>query len=808
LYKLKIENRYGRFLGIIALLLYCCYRFPPFVYASPALNVADGSLILQVKVHATVDFQPSGDRARLNGFATDGRSVFIVDSHGARIFKVGVDAADVNAELWLDVSQHLPLNYLHFQPVEGGIRSLAFHPEFESNGKFYTSQLVREDKWLSTPFFVGPSDQKTEFDSVLIEWTIDDAFAPEPHVENIREVLRIAGATAHPIKQIAFNPYIEKGERDYGLLYISHADGALTPESLGGQRLDAFGKILRINPLAFEDKPFQIPSDNPYLDTGHLLETYAIGLRNPHHLSFTQNGNLLIADIGAKNVEEINLISSGANYGWLDREGTYRYLEYQRETGIAPLEPNDQLSQFTYPVAQFLHNPNYGLGIAIAGGYSIENGSPLSDHYLFAEFATSGEIYYIHLDDIEGAVTQGEASVLTQARVYRAKIQFDHDSSDDTAPLNMNNFLQVFQQSPYYPSDTNRADLRFGRGPMNEIYVSSKQNNTIYLITNSVNPQVTNEDQTIHADPTNLTLQITDSQPTKDSVFSVPIPVELSASISANRLSLSWTIDNEEQLGQIDGYNVYIDGEYNATVFDTNFQQMLEHGVRYTYQVSSFVNESREFSPLSAPFVVENISTQGEESQLSVVDFPAPRNLRLDSLNNPTAIAWDMGDSVDRPSKFNIYIDGVYSETVLTSRYVFGPDIVAGQALSAVAIYELASGVLRFSERSGEVEVPVTEQIVFGQSDSVVNTGFVPSNLKVVSTENALLLSWSESRHENGIHGYNIYRNGNFLYTVVGGTTFLDTSPMENNLYSYSVVAISGDRVFSTHSAEQSIFWQ
>jgi len=235
---------------------------------------------------------------------------------------------------------------------------------------------------------------------------------------------------------------------------------------------------------------------------------------------------------------------------------------------------------------------------------------------------------------------------------------------------------------------------------------------------------------------------------------------------------------------------------------------MLEHGVRYTYQVSSFVNESREFSPLSAPFVVENISTQGEESQLSVVDFPAPRNLRLDSLNNPTAIAWDMGDSVDRPSKFNIYIDGVYSETVLTSRYVFGPDIVAGQALSAVAIYELASGVLRFSERSGEVEVPVTEQIVFGQSDSVVNTGFVPSNLKVVSTENALLLSWSESRHENGIHGYNIYRNGNFLYTVVGGTTFLDTSPMENNLYSYSVVAISGDRVFSTHSAEQSIFWQ
>ena len=137
-----------------ALVLYCCCGFLPFVSASPALDVADGSLSLQVKVHATVDFQSGGDHAKLNGFATDGRSVFVVDSHGARLFKMTGDGADVHAELWLDASQHLPLNYLHLDPVEGGIRSLAFHPEFESNGKFYTSQLVHEDKMLSTPFYV------------------------------------------------------------------------------------------------------------------------------------------------------------------------------------------------------------------------------------------------------------------------------------------------------------------------------------------------------------------------------------------------------------------------------------------------------------------------------------------------------------------------------------------------------------------------------------------------------------------------------------------------------------------------------
>jgi len=70
-----------------------------------------------------------------------------------------------------------------------------------------------------------------------------------------------------------------------------------------------------------------------------------------------------------------------------------------------------------------------------------------------------------------------------------------------------------------------------------------------------------------------------------------------------------------------------------------------------------------------------------------------------------------------------------------------------------------------------------------------------------------LQLSWSRSTHERGIHGYNIYRNGAYIDTVVDATTFLDVPSIGNELYSYSVVAISGDGTFSTHSAEQSIVW-
>lgn len=373
----------------------------------------------------------------------------------------------------------------------------------------------------------------------------------------------------------------------------------------------------------------------------------------------------------------------------------------------------------------------------------------------------------------------------------------------------MNNFLQVFKQSPHYRSDTNRADLRFGRGPKNEIYVSSKQNNTVYLITNSVHPQPANEDQSIQPSPISPTLQNSNAVPTTDLVFPAPTPtpIELSANISANRLSLSWTIDNEGQLDLIDGYNVYIDGEYKATVHDTNFQQVLEQGATHTYQISSFISESREFSPLSASLLVENISTQVDETLLFLVDFPAPQNLRLDALNNQAAIVWDMEDSAIRPSKYNIYINDIYSETVLTDRYEFSAEAVAGQAVSAVAVYEIESDELRFSERSGEIEIPEAEQITFDQTDSVGDIGFVPKNLVVLSTGIALQLSWSRSTHDSGIHGYNIYRNGTYLNTVVDATTFSDVPSIGNDLYSYSVVAISGDGTFSTHSAEQSIFW-
>ena len=58
-----------------------------------------------------------------------------------------------------------------------------------------------------------------------------------------------------------------------------------------------------------------------------LKEIYAYGFRNPHTFSFNRDklGNirLLVGDIGRANIEEINLVENGGNYGWPEREGTF-----------------------------------------------------------------------------------------------------------------------------------------------------------------------------------------------------------------------------------------------------------------------------------------------------------------------------------------------------------------------------------------------------------------------------------------------------------------------------------------------------
>ncbi len=455
------------------------------------------NLEVHLQPYVTLPDATSGAAPRINAMATAGGRTFVIEELDARIYEIVQTQNGPQAELFFDVEAAVAnatgRGIDHTNTFHGGLRSVAFHPDFESNGLFYTSAMEQRPNNGGAHRYLSDVADPIVADSVLIEWRANLATG-QPISTSYREVFRVGMPVYdHPIKQITFNPYARSNDPDYGLLYIAHGDGSVkSAEVGGGQNNDALGKILRIDPTQNGNAPFSVPSSNPFVgQAGMLDEVYSLGHRNPHHLSFGMVGGeavLFAAEPGRDNVEEINIIEPGRDYGWPQREGTFVHLaEGGIATGVAPLPANDATFGFTYPATQVGHEGPTGSTFvkqAIAGGFPVLNGSPLSGQYLFSDFAESGTLYHSGLVQLTTAITSGAPNALSQAPVGVVKIKFDHDGDPSTTALDRVNLVDVFNDSPLY--ETTRADVRFGQGPGGELYITSKRNNTIYLVTSSL----------------------------------------------------------------------------------------------------------------------------------------------------------------------------------------------------------------------------------------------------------------------------------------------------------------------------------
>ena len=222
-----------------------------------------------------------------------------------------------------------------------------------------------------------------------------------------------------------------------------------------------------------------------------------------------------MGDIGRSNIEEVDLVTPGSNYGWTKREGTFVHKQgtiYPPNAnpnagyiyGVSALPSNEATvgvdaygTRYTYPVAQYDHNgTNTQLGTdytatSIASGFVINNGSDaaLQNQLIFNNFAfNTGNAYHTDFAEMLKAVTQldpndptrDSPSELTQATKYRLHLALDGDSNPNTAPTtsdDLNTLLGVF-----------RNDARYGEGLFGEMYISTKDatKRSIYLVTNSV----------------------------------------------------------------------------------------------------------------------------------------------------------------------------------------------------------------------------------------------------------------------------------------------------------------------------------
>lgn len=404
-----------------------------------------------------------GGHARLSvmRYLADGR-LFVNDQRG-RIYRVERGVAEAYFTIRGRVAAFVD------QPGLGtGLHSFAFHPEFLTNGKLYT---VHSENWSS-----GQADLKGPVApvasggqmSVVTEWTTLNPGAERFEGQG-RELLRVYfPGTIHCAQEIAFNPAAVVGDEDYGLLYICLGEGGsyLKGYWQNEQRLDSpMGAVLRIDPSGGNSANgrYGIPATNPWAgasDPGVIQEIYAYGFRNPHRINWDTGGSgrCYIGDIGETQIEELNLLEAGRNYGFPQREGTFALdpARPSQNTVLYNLPADDAQYGYTYPVAQYDH----GEGLAIVGG-------PVYRGRLAP--ALVGKVVF-------GDIVRGRVFVVEEAALQMGR----------QAPVEEVSLLQggVVGSLPSFVGNS-RADLRFGMDGDGELYIMTKTDGVIRKVVGS-----------------------------------------------------------------------------------------------------------------------------------------------------------------------------------------------------------------------------------------------------------------------------------------------------------------------------------
>jgi glucose/arabinose dehydrogenase len=352
--------------------------------------------------------------------------IFVLDQIG-KVWSIEVYGHQRGqATLFLDVSSRLvplglfkPLNY-----DERGLLGLAFHPDFARNGLFYTftSEPANGHKAdfsttsTARQLFSDPGNEVEE-QSVVTQWRMAQPGHAHSGVDvnSARELMRIAKPQFnHNGGALAFGP--DK------LLYISLGDGGnANDEGPGhvpggnGQSLqpgNVLGKILRINPLGTNSAngKYGVPASNPLVGKTGAGEIYAYGFRNPYRMSFDKpTGVLWVGDVGQNDIEEVDNVVRGGNYGWPIKEGTFLF-----DNGASLSPPHafvyknspDVPAGLIDPIAQYDHVDGVGAPetrVAVVGGFVYRGHKikSLKGRYVFGDYsaeigeAASGHMFVL-----------------------------------------------------------------------------------------------------------------------------------------------------------------------------------------------------------------------------------------------------------------------------------------------------------------------------------------------------------------------------------------------------------------------------
>ena len=260
---------------------------------------------------------------------------------------------------------------------ERGLLSMAFHPQYASNGYFFlyytnlAGDIVIERRQVSA----GNANVADPLSALTI------ITIPHPTFSN------------HYGGLLSFGPD--------GYLYAGTGDGgsAGDPPRNAQNTNVLLGKLLRLDVNASSvAQPYAIPPGNPFSTAGGRPEIWAYGLRNPWRYAFDVPAQLLyIADVGQANLEEVDVRpvgQAGNNYGWNIMEGTQCFNSAScNQAGLV------------LPAHEYANNT--ANGCSITGGY-VYRGTALPElagHYLYSDYCSAWLKSFTYSNGTASAVT-------------------------------------------------------------------------------------------------------------------------------------------------------------------------------------------------------------------------------------------------------------------------------------------------------------------------------------------------------------------------------------------------------------------
>jgi glucose/arabinose dehydrogenase/plastocyanin len=364
---------------------------------------------------------PPGDKTRL----------FVLEQNGlVRVVSNGVLQATPALDIQSRVSPPLVLTNPN---DERGLLGIAFHPGYTNPASpgyrtlyTYNSEMIPTN---TLPTYPVPTGVTNNYKNVLNEWKISSSNASVIDPTSRREVISF-GKTAgnHNGGTCTFGPD--------GYLYLALGDGGdandvgqshISPGGNAQNLSTPLGKFLRFDPLdpslttgssdtVSSNGQYRIPVTNPFQGAGQVPEIYAYGLRNPYRFCFDPvTGDLIHADVGQNNVEEIDRILKGGNYGWAIKEGDFLFNMTNGPAGPAgtigtppgnrsPGAPAGLIDPISGPQGTLEYDHNEG--ISITGGF-VYRGTAMPElygKYIFGDLAlktapvrADGRLFYADL---------------------------------------------------------------------------------------------------------------------------------------------------------------------------------------------------------------------------------------------------------------------------------------------------------------------------------------------------------------------------------------------------------------------------